>query len=108
MLRADLLATNASGWLNCLGLLVVVEDSSLASDVLNTLSVDVVDSCDVVCDVCVVLVLVCDDSLCVQVVAVDCCDDVLVECGVMVVLSDNSLDILIECVDLSVLCWELN
>ena len=91
-----------------MGLLIVVEDSSLALDVLDSLLVNVVDSCDVVGDVCVVLVLVCDDSLCVQVVAVDGGDDVLVECGVVVVLSDDGLQVLVECVDLSVLSWELD
>ena len=103
---SDLLAANASGWLNSLGLLVVVEDASLASDVLHALTVDVVDSGDVVGDVCVVLVLVGDDSLCVQVVAVDGGDDVLVVSGVMVVLSHDGLHILVEGVDLSVLGWQ--
>ena len=98
--------SQTSGWLDSLGLLIVVEDASLAGDVLDSLTVDVVDSGDVVGDVCVVLVLVGDDSLGVQVVAVDGGDDVLVVCGVVVVLSDDGLDILIECVDLSVLSWE--
>ena len=54
---------------------------------------DVVDLDELVCDVCVEVVLVCDDSLCVQVVAVDCCDDLLVECCVVVVLSDDCLQV---------------
>ena len=87
------IGSQASGWLDCLCLLVIIEDSSLASNVLDSLLVDVVDSCDVVCNVCVVLVLVCDDSLCVQVVSVDCCDDVLVKCCVVVVLSDDCLQV---------------
>ena len=87
----DLLTTNASGWLNSLGLLIVVEDTSLTGNVLDSLTVDVVDSGDVVCDIGVVLVLVCDDSLCVQVVSVDCCDDGLVVLMMDVVLNDECL-----------------
>ena len=76
-----------------MGLLVLVADSSLAGDVLDALTVDVVDLDDLVGDVCVVLVLVGDDSLCVQVVAVDGGDLCLVECGVVVVLSDDGLQV---------------
>ena len=52
---------------------------------------DVVDLDDVVCVEVVVVVLLCDDSLCVQVVAVDCCDDCLVVLMVDVVLNDECL-----------------
>ena len=100
--------SQASGWLDLLGLLVVVEDTSLTWDELDALLVDIVDLGDVVGDVCVELVLVGDDSLCVQVVAVDLCDDGLVELCVVVVLSDNGLQVLVEGVDLSDLSWELD
>ena len=91
-----------------MGLLVLVADSGLALDVLDTLSVDIVDLDDLVGDVCVVLVLVSDDSLCVQMVAVDGGDGGLVECGVVVVLSDDGLDIGIVGLNNSLLSWELN
>ena len=54
---------------------------------------DVVDLDELVGDVGVEVVLVGDDSLCVQVVAVDCGDDLLVECGVVVVLSHDGLQV---------------
>ena len=54
---------------------------------------DVVDLDELVGDVGVEVVLVGDDSLCVQVVAVDSGDDLLVECGVVVVLSHDGLQV---------------
>ena len=91
-----------------MGLLVLVADSGLALDVLDTLSVDIVDLDDLVGDVCVVLVLVGDDSLCVQMVAVDGGDGGLVECGVVVVLSDDCLQVRVVGLNDSLLSWELN
>ena len=74
-------------------MLVGVDDSSLAGDVLDALLMDVVDLDQLVGDVCVEVVLVGDDSLGVQVVAVDCGDDLLVKGGVVVVLSDDCLQV---------------
>ena len=51
----------------------------------------IVDLDDVVCVEVVEVVLLCDDSLCVQVVAVDCCDDCLVVLMMDVVLNDECL-----------------
>ena len=82
--------------------------SAALKHVLDSLSVDVVDLDNVVCDVCVVLVLVVNDSLCVQVISVDCCDDCLVQCCVVVVLSDNCLLVGIVCLQNSLLCWQLD
>ena len=52
---------------------------------------DIVDLDNVVCVEVVIVVLLCDDSLCVQVVSVDCCDDCLVVLMVGVVLNDKCL-----------------
>ena len=87
------MATNAFGWLNSLGLLIVVEDSSLTLDVLNASSVDVIDLDNVVGNIGVVLVVVVDDALNVLVVSVNLGDNGLVECGAVVVLSDESLQV---------------
>ena len=102
------ISSQASGWLNNLGLLVVVDDSSLAWNVFDDLTVDVVDLGHVVGDVQVVEVLVGHDSLCVQVVAVDLGDNGLVELCVVVVLSDDCLQVGVLCLDNSQLSWELD
>ena len=78
----------------------VVDDDALSLQVLNTLCVNVVDLDDVVCVEVVVVVLLCDDSLCVQVIAVDCCDDCLVVLMMDVVLDDECLacgKVLLDC-----------
>jgi hypothetical protein len=70
---------------------VVVDDDALGSQVLNALSVEVVDLDDVVGVEVVVVVLLGDDALGVQVVAVDGGDDGLVVLMVDVVLDDEGL-----------------
>ena len=72
-------------------MLEVLGGDTLASQSLDTLSVDIVDLDDVVGVEVVEVVLLGDDSLGVQVVAVDCGDDGLVVLMVDVVLNDKGL-----------------
>jgi hypothetical protein len=62
--------------------------------------VDVVDLDDVICVEVVEVVLLCDDSLCVQMASVDSCDNCLVVLVVDVVLNDECLacgELLLDC-----------
>ena len=95
-------------WLDNLSLSSLVEDSLLAWNVLNTLTVNVIDLGDVVGHVQVVEVLIGHNSLGVQVVAVDLCDDGLVELRVVVVVSDDCLQVGIIGLDHSQLGWKLD
>ena len=79
------------GSLDLWRLSVVVDDDALSLQVLNTLGVNVVDLDNVVGVVVVVVVLLGDDSLCVQVVSVDSCNDCLVMLMMDVVLNDECL-----------------
>ncbi len=101
-------SSQAPGRLDYLRLLVVVEDSSLALNVLYSLSVNVVDLDDVVGDVRVVLAVIVDDALRVQMVSVHCCDDRLVVCCVIAVLSHDCLQVGVVCLEQSLLSWQLN
>ena len=65
----------------------------MTGNILDTLSVDIVDLDDLLGDVGVELVEVVNNSLGVQVVAVDGGDLGLVEGGRVVVLSDDGLEI---------------
>ena len=70
---------DASSWLNLtLDLFVFVENTTLAGHMFHFLMMNVLYSCHIVGNVRVEPVLVCNDSLCVQVVAVDLCNDSLV------------------------------
>ena len=100
--------SQASSRLNSLRLLIVIENSFLASYVLNALLMNVVYLNHVVCNICVVLILVCNDALCVQVMSVYLCDNSLVKLCIVIVLSDNCLKIAVVCVYGSVLGWQLH
>ena len=79
---------------------VVVDGDTVGGQVLDALCVNVVDLDNVVGVEVVEVVLLCDDSLCVQVIAVDCCDYCLVVLMMDVVLNDKCLacrEVLLDC-----------
>ena len=96
------LAVDAFGWLDTLRALEVVEDALLARNVLHLLVMDVVYLDNVICHICVVIVLVCHDALRVIVVSVDVCDHGSIVLDVVVVLSDVRLhcaEVLVDVLD---------
>ena len=60
---------------------------------LHSLMMHIVHTYDIVGDICVEVILVCDDALGVQVVTIDLSDDGLVEGRMMIVLADYDLQV---------------
>ena len=83
------------GTLDSRRLLVVVDWDALALQSLHTLRVYVVDLDDVVRVKVMEIVLLCDDTLRVQVISVDCRDHCLVVLMVHIILNDKCLACLI-------------
>lgn len=78
---------------------MVIEDTSLAGHMLNALMMYVVYSYDIIRDISVEVVLICNDSLSVQVMSVDLCNNRLVEGRVMIVFSDHNSQVGIMQID---------
>ena len=74
---------------------------------LYALAMYVVYSYDVISDISVEVVLICDDSLSVQVVAVDLSDNRLVEGRVMIVFSHYHPEVGVMQIDVSDFSWML-
>ena len=77
-------------------LLVRVKDATLARNMFDSLSMNVLYSSYVIGNVCVVVVLVCDDSLSVQVIAIDLGYDRLVQEYVVIIFSNKCSNVTVD------------
>ena len=95
------IGSQASGWLNLLGLLVAIKDTSLTWHLLDALTMNILNASDVVGHIGVVVVPVVNDALSVQVIAIDLGDHSLVDVLMVSVLSNYGLNIIIKCIHIS-------